>query len=202
MKKIYLLIVLTVLMQQINIAQSVLSNLRVAERTNSVEVTWTATTEGNMQSHMIERSSNGSAFSSIGTLVAQNNNTSYQYSFIDATTTQGPNYYRIRSISRGGEVTLSPVIRIDMGADKTNVVIVPNPVQNGIMNIQMNNLERGKYNIILYNSGGQRVYAYSMDYTGGYATQRISLPATVGKGTHFLQINNGSTVINKQVLLQ
>jgi hypothetical protein len=112
------------------------------------------------------------------------------------------NYYRLRSVSRTGQATVSGIVRLNMGAVRTDINVMPNPVRNGVVNLQLNNIEKGRYAINIYNVSGQQVYSYSMDHPGGSSTQIINLPGNVGKGTHFLQLTNGGTRFNKQLLLQ
>jgi hypothetical protein len=162
---------------------------------------WTATTETGMVRHEIERSSNGSSFTVVGALVAQNSNNASRYTFRDAAPVQGLNYYRIRSTSSRGDVSFSNVLTVDMSMYKSEIRVLGNPVKNGMVNLQMNNLEKGKYIITLYNSVGQQVFNYSLDHPGGNSTRMMSLPATVGKGSHVLLLTDGVTRYNQQVMI-
>lgn len=202
MKKIYLSIACFLLLAGAIAQQTQLAGLRASQRNEAIEINWTALTEAGMQAHYVERSSNGSDFREIGQLAAQNGTTPFQYRFVDAAPVQGANYYRLRSVSRTGQISLSGIVRLNMGAIRTDINVIPNPVRNGVVNLQLNNLEKGRYAINIYNVSGQQVYSYSMDHPGGNSTEIINLPANVGKGTHFLQLTNGGTRFNKQLLLQ
>jgi hypothetical protein len=179
-----------------------LSNFKVAERTNAVNLSWTAFNETNMVRHDIERSSNGSSFTSIGSVAAQNNRTSYNYNYLDATPTQGTNYYRLRSVSNTGEVSYSNILRINLGARKTDLAILSNPVVGRNVNLQLSNFNRGQYAINVFNNVGQKVFTQSMNLTGGSSTEIVSLPSGITRGNYFLQFTNGSTNITRQMLVQ
>jgi len=198
----YQLILVLLMMQLTVAAQTQLASLRATERINAIEISWVALNEANMQSHVIERSTNGTAFNSIGSVTAQNNNTSYQYHFTDATPVQGGNYYRLRSVTRSGNVSYSNILTVNQGITRADVVVLGNPVRGGVVNLQLQNLDKGRYAINLYNSVGQQVYTRSMDYSGGSATEIINLPNNVGKGIHTLQVTNGADRFSKQLLLQ
>jgi hypothetical protein len=161
-----------------------------------------ALSESNMSNHVIEKSANGSTFSSLGTIVAQNSATPYKYSFADATPVEGINYYRLRTTDKRGMVTFSRILEVDNGFRKSEVRVISNPVQGGVLNLQLNNISSGKYFIALYNNGGQQVLAQSMIFSEGTSTETINLPRNLANGSYFLQINNGLTRVNKQVLLQ
>ncbi|MDB5191684.1 MAG: type sorting protein [Segetibacter sp.] len=200
MKKIYITI-FTVLLYAAAAAQASLADFRASARLNTVEVTWTALSETNMVRHEVERSANGSSFTVIGALPAQNITTSYKYSYLDATPVEGNNYYRLRSTSRSGSVVLSDVVRMNMGRGRSNMTVLPNPVVNGTVNLQLTNIDKGKYLVQLVSSGGLRVFNRSFDHPGGSSTEIIDLPATINKGIYFLHITNGDTRFNKQILI-
>lgn len=198
MKKINILIA-CILFQLSAMAQAQLADLRAAKRTNSIELNWTATTESNMARHEVERSANGSSFSVVGVVNAQNNNTAYRYSFIDATPVPGLNYYRIRSTSSNGQVSFSNILNVDLTVYRPEIKVLGNPVQNGIVNLQMNNLDKGKYIITLYNSVGQQVFNYSFDHPGGNSTRIMNLPSNMSKGNLVLLMTDGVSRYNKQL---
>jgi hypothetical protein len=179
-----------------------LSNFDANRQSNAVQLNWTAVGESNMLSHQVERSANGSNFTSIGTLTAQNNGTPYRYTFSDPTPVEGNNYYRLRSTDKTGKVALSSILRVDNGLRKQELRIISNPVRNGVLNMQMNNFKSGRYNIAMYSNAGQTVFTRSFDYSAGSATETINLPRQLARGTYFLHVTDGESRINKQVLLQ
>ncbi|HEX8460006.1 MAG TPA: T9SS type A sorting domain-containing protein [Segetibacter sp.] len=182
--------------------QAKLSDFEAFRNANTINIFWTALAESNMASHVVERSANGSSFSNMGTLVAQNSASPLKYSFIDAAPIEGVNYYRLRTTDKRGVVTYSKILEVDNGFRKTEVRVISNPVRGGVMNLQINNINSGKYYIALYSNGGQQVFAQSMNLTSGSSTETINLPQSLASGSYFLQVNNGQTRINKQVLLQ
>lgn len=179
-----------------------LANFKAAQRTNAIEVSWNALSESNMLRHEIERSTNGSSFTVIGNVAAQNSSVAYKYNFLDATPAKGNNYYRLRSISLSGDVTYSNILRLNMGVGKTDMIVISNPVRGGIVNLQLSNMQKGKYAINIFNTTGQRVYNQSMDLSDGSSTETINLPSNVARGTYFVQLTNGSERFNKQILVQ
>jgi len=182
--------------------KTVLSDFRALQATNAIQLSWTALNENNVSNHEIQKSANGSSFTTIGNLVAQNNNTPYKYSFSDATRVAGINYYRLRTVEKSGHFTYSNILTVNNGYDRTGVMVFPNPIEGGVLNLQLKNMSNGKYSIALYSNGGQKVFARSLDFTEGSATEIINLPGDLSRGTYFLQVTNGVTRINKQVLLQ
>jgi hypothetical protein len=183
-------------------SENLLTNFEALQKGNAVELSWTAVYETSASSHEVQKSVNGSSFRNIGTLIAQNNAGTYRYTFLDATPVEGMNYYRLRSLSKNGNETFSSIIQVDRGIVRTNVGVLPNPVQGGVLNLQLDNINSGKYSISLYSNSGQKVFARSLDLTNGSVTQTINLPQTLGRGMYFLQLSNSNTRIDKEVILQ
>src|SRR4030095_2246614 len=110
--------------------------------------------------------------------------------------------YRLRSIDKRGNSTFSNILRVNSGFRRSDMVVIPNPVKNGVLNLQLSNFNNGKYNISLYSNAGQKVFARSMNFSDGSSTETINLPTNISRGTYFLQVTDGQNRINKQVLLQ
>lgn len=179
-----------------------LANFEALQKVNGVQLSWTALNETDISNHEIQKSANGSSFTNIGTVTAQNDGAPYSYNFVDATPVEGNNYYRLRSVDKQGNATFSHIIRVDNSFRRRDVVVLPNPVQGGVMNLQLSNINGGKYIISLYSNAGQKVFARSLDLSDGSTTATINLPQNLSKGIYFLQFTDGQMRINKQVLVQ
>jgi hypothetical protein len=179
-----------------------LANFKAAQRTNAIEVSWNALSESNMLLHEVQRSTNGSSFASIGTVNAQNSSVVYKYNFLDAAPLKGNNYYRLRSVSLSGEVSYSNILRLNMGAGKTDMTIISNPVRSGVVNLQLSNMTKGKYTLNVFNNVGQQLANKLLDLTDGSSTEHISLPSNAARGIYFVQLTNGSVRFTKQISVQ
>jgi hypothetical protein len=183
-------------------AKSALANFEALQKGNTVQISWTALYETDINSHEIQKSTNGSSFTNIGSVAAQNNPASYRYTFLDATPVQGNNYYRLRTLDKQGNETFSNILRVNNGVGRTDIRVLPNPVQGGVLNLQLSNISSGKYAISLYSNSGQKVFARSYDLSDGSLTETINLPQNLGHGLYVLQLTNGEMRINKQVMIQ
>jgi hypothetical protein len=211
MKKMYSIIAATMLTiaavtldgraQNVN-DKNELTGFHASHNGNAIQLQWTALTESNIQFHEIQKSTNGSAFRGIGTLTGQNNTTPFRYTFLDATPVAGNNYYRLRTVDKTGNQTFSNIISVNNGAGKTDIRVLPNPVQRGVLNLQLANIDAGQYAISLYSNAGQKVFTRSLNLTNGSVTETINLPESLGHGLYFLQLTNGEMRINKQIIVQ
>ncbi len=71
---------------------------------------------------------------------------------------------------------------------KQGYTIAPNPVENGIVNVQFKNQPGGKYNIRITSTTGVVVASKVILHTGGNATQAINLPMGVISGNYKVEI--------------
>lgn len=84
------------------------------KQSNDVLLKWITASEKNSDYYIVERSTDGSTFSSIGRVAAAgNSNTTLNYSLIDHQPNLGENYYRLKQVDKDGTVTYSSIILIN-----------------------------------------------------------------------------------------
>ncbi|MCC3156404.1 T9SS type A sorting domain-containing protein [Hymenobacter sp. 15J16-1T3B] len=101
-----------------------------AKRTaGTVTSTWATATEQNNARFEVERSLDGKAFETLGTVAGAGNSTQRRdYSFVDAHPAAGLAYYRLRQVDNDGTETLSNVVAVAAVTDKAAALTVsPNP---------------------------------------------------------------------------
>jgi len=98
----------------------------------TARLAWQTTEEENTKVFLVEYSSNGQQFQSIGSIDAKGNNAgsaTNHYSFDHATPLQGNNYYRLKMMDNDGSFTYSAVEFINM-QQNSRFTISPNPATN------------------------------------------------------------------------
>lgn len=159
----------------------------------SVENNWTTANEMNVSHFNIQRSTNGSEFTTIGKVTAQNN-LSNQYQYTDhklpAATYQFAHYYRIQSIDKDGKVQYSTIRQINTNNQTPGIVIYPNPAKDYI-NITSQEIIK---EIRIVNQLSQIVQLQ----TPNTKQTTLSIKQCV-KGIHMIQIttSNGKTITQK-----
>ena len=69
------------------------------------------------------------------------------------------------------------------------ITLYPNPVVGNTVVLQMNNLQKGNYQVILTNEIGQRITAKMINHPGGSATQTIELSKIFAPGAYQLKFS-------------
>jgi hypothetical protein len=100
----------------------------------------------------------------------------------------GNNFYRIISVDVNGRVQYSNVIKITAGLSSGLVSVYPNPVINGIINVQLTNQPKGIYTVRLFNNFGQMFHTVQLKHDNGSSTQTIQVNKNIGKGNYQLEV--------------
>jgi hypothetical protein len=140
-----------------------------AEGNNDKQVVlnWQTTQESNSNYFSIERSQDGSAWTSIGTVKAAGTSaTTIDYDFTDENPAPGANYYRLAMVDRDGRYAYSEV-KIVRGPSLVNkITVYPNPSSNYV-NVSLGQGADTEVTIRLINTSGQVMMEKKTSSAGG-----------------------------------
>jgi hypothetical protein len=181
----------------------IFSTSKAAQKNSGIQVDWSTASESNLSTFVIERSSNGSSFAPVATVAAKGSASgATNYSWYDAAPLAGNNFYRIKAVNKDGSILYTSILRVNLSGNFGELVIAPNPVRSHTLNLQLSNFDKGVYSINVFNGQGQKVFTSSINHTGGSATQSFQLPANIKAGMYSLQLGNGLTLINKNLIVE
>ena len=124
------------------------------KKNNQSVLYWTTASEENNQQFIIERSSDGIHFESIGTVLGKGTTSLTQhYTWTDATPLAGINYYRLKQVDVDGLASYAHIIQLVFHSS-LNVTIYPNP-SHGIF--QLSIAESAFIQAEVYNTLGQLI---------------------------------------------
>ena len=179
-----------------------LLQLKAIVRNGAIQVSWNVNNEENMVKYEVEKSINGRTFGKIGEAAALNSGRATNYSFIDQSPNSGVNYYRLRLIDVNRAPEYSLIVRVDMDGGNDNIRIFPNPVVHQTFTLQLSNMQKGNYELLIYNGIGQIAWRQTIYHDGGSTTKNISLPAQLSKGIYNVQLKSGKTLFNQSLMIQ
>ena len=151
---------------------------------------WSTAQEQNNARFDIERSMDGGAFVTIGTVKGAGQSTSpMHYSFEDGDLSRVGTYlYRLRQVDFDGRTSLSPVVTLSLKANGATVMLRPNPASRSLV-VSGTGLPGGRGLVRLLNSSGKTVLEQVLPALNGSFT--INLP-TVPSGIFYLQVFSGT----------
>ncbi|HEX8333082.1 MAG TPA: T9SS type A sorting domain-containing protein [Segetibacter sp.] len=158
---------------------------------NGVILNWQTAQELNASRFEIERSSNGTSWSTLGQVNASgNSNTLRSYSFAD-NSPGGVGLYRIAQVDFGGHKTYSGILKSSC-RQKEGIEVRPNPVHT-TTTVQINSSHVSKLQIQLYDVNGRLVITKNELLAQGTNIVSLDLtPLPVGAYTLKAQWNNQS----------
>jgi Secretion system C-terminal sorting domain len=180
------------------------ASVRAYQQNNNIALDWKVENEFNIKQYEIQKSINGKDFMNTSTVGAKRNNSnSVSYQWVDVNPAAGNNFYRIRSVSLDGAVLYSNIMKVSMGSATRDIVIYPNPVVNGIVNLQLINQPKGKYAVRIINNSGQLMQATELHHEQGSASQTILIDPKLVKGTYNIEITRpDNTRLTRKISLQ
>lgn len=177
----------SIVFTQAKVLSVTFTNIKAYQQNSGINVEWNVENENNIKHYEIEKSTDGNSYSKINTTAAKNTPASF-YNWLDTDAKTGYNYYRIKSVDVNGKIEYSKVVKVFVGTLKQLIAVYPNPVKDGIINLQMLNQPEGVYGIKLINNEGQVVLSKNVNHAAGNNTELIRISKGIAKGIYTLQV--------------
>jgi hypothetical protein len=165
----------------------------------NIDVNWQVYAEINVATYDIQRSTDGKTFKTIGQLDAVN---AGGYTYADTNPIDGDNYYRLLIVDKDGSVKYSNIDRVNIADAAASISFYPNPVVDHIVTLQLTNVTKGSYQLLVFDDAGKEVYTSVINNTGGSLTQTIYLPQAISTGIYKVQLKNNQTIFNQSLLVK
>jgi hypothetical protein len=156
------------------------------------KISWASAAEQDVQSYTLQYSNDARVYQEIAVLLAQGNNSHYQYSYEQ---TKGKGFYRLQMKQHDGAITYSNVISVQTDcAMQYEIVAYPNPVVNQLL---LKGLSAGQ-TLALYGINGQRL---RVEMATG-STAQIDM-STYADGTYTLLVGSADrNIATIKILVQ
>jgi hypothetical protein len=165
----------------------IITSLKAHPENDGIAVEWKVINEKNMKQYEVERSFDGVRFIKEATLPAANTGTG-NYNWLDVHVLPGYYYYRIRCIDVNGKIQYTGIVKVLIGDGKPSITIYPNPITNGIINLQLNNFPAGKYGIRLMNQLGQVIVSKQIERMAGSSIESIKWNYNLAHGLYRIEV--------------
>lgn len=174
--------------------------IKARAKNNGVQVDWQAKTETDMDHYEVEKSTDGANFNKQNTTAAiGNSNGPVNYSWFDATPVKGNNFYRVKAFDKIGNIKYTSIAKVNFGSAQPAISIVPNPIINNAFGLQLTDIEKGTYSLILYNNLGQQMYNTKLQHDGRSVLKHIEPGVALASGSYHLLLlgdNNVRLTVN------
>jgi hypothetical protein len=159
-------------------------------------LTWSTSQESNSSYYSIERSNNGTNFTTIGKVAAAGNSTTARlYSYTDNNPMAGINYYRLKMVDLDNSVKYSEIKSVK-NTSFTSLSIYPNPVANS-MKLSITSEKADMGTITISNIAGQTVYSSQVKVEAGKTLIPINVN-TLSSGTYVVKVQLSTEVFTEK----
>lgn len=165
---------------------------------NAGQLSWEVTDEVNVRAYEVERSCNGTDYTTIGEVAATD---SRLYQYEDMNISCHLAYYRLRMVDIDGKYTYSRVISIN-SAGGNGITVMPNPVGDRLT-ISFGAGTGGKYGISLTDMSGRQVFIQEQVVSDGQ-TILWNRSSQVQSGNYVLTLRNleKNTISSFKIVIQ
>jgi trimeric autotransporter adhesin len=163
-----------------------------------VKVFWTTEYEKNNAFFNIERSANGTSFSSVGKVAGVNQNgVLTDYIFYDNNPLTGVSFYRLKQVDIDSNFNYSPIARVkNTGAENTTVDVFPNPATVGFFKIDLFKTAPGNIDVQVYDMAGR------LQLQQQFNSNNIIIPHHLPAGMYVVKISGKAFTATKKLLVQ
>lgn len=162
-----------------------------AKQTNhSIHLVWKVANEVNLTTYQLEKSNDGSRFSTITSIQASGKN---EYAFIQDNSHEQKYFYRLKMIDKDGSFQYSPIITISF-TKNNQIRLYPNPAKHQVtIELLQNN---NKKEVQLRNTVGQLLATYTFN------NSIIHIATTkFANGKYFIEIVDTNKIVETMPLL-
>ncbi len=160
---------------------------------NRVLCNWTTANEINTASFMVERSTDGDAFGTVGAVTAKGNTPAAIYKFTDVLPSANVSsyYYRLKMIDKTGKYAYSSVVKVSVGISPHNIHIAPNPFK-GNLSLSIDATENTAATVMITSIDGKVLVNKKYTLTQGSNALQINEASRFAKGFYLLTITLGN----------
>lgn len=150
---------------------------------NKVSLNWSTASEANNAYFTIERSADGTNYSSLAKVNGAGNSSALiSYSYSDLSPVNGTSYYRIRQTDIDGNTTVSEVKTVKNNSTAKNITVFPIPNTGNTINVAGVRDFRN-YDLAVVGSTGAALYQTNL------TTSSVTLPS-LAKGFYFIRLTD------------
>ncbi len=175
-------------------------DLSASLSSNIVKLNWLTKEEKDVTKYIVERSSDGQNFQSIGSVNSKGNgNFNYLVNDDINSATVSKYYYRLKVINQNGPFSYSRILTVNL-KQTGKLLIGPNPF-NEVIQVQYQSDSKKEIQLTLFNTAGQVLFRNKKLVLPGTNSFSIDALSHLPKGVYFIEIGDG-IISRKEKLLK
>ncbi len=153
----------------------------------AVGLTWKTTIDNNQLYYELEKSTNGFEYTNIATIYSDGTGS---YSFLDTSINSRKVYYRVRYYNTEAQYGLTNIVLIEPTDKKSTISVYPNPVSGNTINVQMNQLDPGNYQLAILDNHGRVLFTQQIMHQNNSSTIPVTFNRNFTNGLYRLKLTH------------
>jgi hypothetical protein len=141
-------------------------DVNVQAVTKGNQVSWTISSQTNVDHYEVEYSTDGSNFNSIGSVAPTNSTGTQTYNYLHPVKNETDGYYRIKVVNKDGAIDYSLIKKIKADKIVTKLSAYPNPT-TGLFTLQLPTGTQGALSLKIYDNAGKLVMQKKLTVQAG-----------------------------------
>jgi hypothetical protein len=159
----------------------------------NVKLLWKTSSEKNNDYFIIEKSSDGQIFEALAKVTSQGISSDIlNYETFDNAPAAGMNYYRLKSVDKGGQIATSKVVSVAF-VEKIKLKVYPNPTITSNINVELTSDRDERIDFEVVDVVGRMVQTLSHNVTNGLNTIAFD-NLSISKGIYFIRAKQNNVV--------
>ena len=114
----------------------------------------------------------------------------------------GINYYRVRIVSRSGELVYSKLVTAVVNNVSAGISVYPNPVAGHVLHVSLSVKKPTVYTLLLADGLGHTVMQEPLKHSGGNMSYTIFMNAAIPPGRYILMLQEpGEAPVQKSLVI-
>ena len=180
-----------------------LKTFTVKKYSEKVGLLWITASETNNDLFTLERSNDGSSWTSIYLCNGAGTSTQeHQYSFTDNNPSFGMNYYRLKQTDFNGNFTFSDIKSVRFTNDSISMQIYPIPAKAEQITLFVSSVKTGLATIAVFDLLGQQICNGEIELGSSPFKLQFSDICTVIPGTYYVIISNNDMMVRNKIVVE
>ncbi|MGB4844360.1 MAG: T9SS type A sorting domain-containing protein [Ferruginibacter sp.] len=164
---------------------------------SNAELSWAMLSGNNISHFELEKSIDGTGYTSIGVILHGNNGT--QYKFIDPEKISGLTFYRLKIFDKNGLFVYSKIVTVSNNKIEFEIKPFTNPVASSL---SLNYIlpADGPVTINIFSTVGTTISKHQVNAKKGWNNSKLDAVKELPAGMYVLSVSYKNTVINKRFI--
>ena len=178
------------------------TGMKLLRKNNLVDIEFSVENELNVISYVLQHATDTFTFKNVKAVLPSINGGSQMYKESTDNIKSGENFYRVKAISTDGKIIYSSVAKLFEKLPDAGMNVYPNPIFTRTLQINMNVIKEGKYDVRVIGINGNVYQLASIQMTQLKSSQSILLPANLKSGIYSLHlIGPANTIFVKPITI-